>query len=71
MGRFSGRLSGHGRPRGRRAFFEALESRNLMAADPLPVLMVLADQHDFYYREYGDTRIGLAQAAGGNHGSAG
>jgi putative intracellular protease/amidase len=39
--------------------FEALESRNLMAADPLPVLMVLADQHDFYYREYGDTRIGL------------
>jgi len=36
-----------------------LESRDLLAADPLPVLMVLADRQDFYYREYGETRIGL------------
>jgi len=27
-----------------------------MASDPLPVLMVVADQQDFYYQEYGDTR---------------
>ena len=40
-----------------------LESRDLLAADPLPVLMVLADRQDFYYREYGETRIGL-EAAG-------
>jgi hypothetical protein len=30
---------------------ESLESRDLMAADPLPVLMVLADHHDFCYRD--------------------
>jgi putative intracellular protease/amidase len=42
---------------------EKLESRHLMAADPLPVLMVLADQRDFYYQEYGDTRLAL-EAAG-------
>src|SRR5262245_58305960 len=75
MGRFSwrswlsGGLSlphGEGRREGairRRPMLEALETRDLMAADPLPVLMVLADQQDFYYREYGDTRIGL-EAAG-------
>jgi len=34
-----------------------------MAADPLPVLMVLADRQDFYYQEYGDTRASL-EAAG-------
>ncbi len=34
---------------------ESLETRQLFAADPLPVLMVIADQHDFYYREYNDT----------------
>jgi Ca2+-binding RTX toxin-like protein len=38
---------------------EALESRKVFAADPLPVLMVLADQQDFYYREYDETRIGI------------
>jgi hypothetical protein len=27
-----------------------------MAEDVLPVLMVVADQQDFYYQEYGDTR---------------
>ncbi len=42
---------------------ESLESRQLFAADPLPVLMVIADQHDFYYREYNDTRVSL-QARG-------
>lgn len=40
---------------------EALESRRLMAADALPVLMVIADGHDFYYREYNETRIGIEQ----------
>jgi len=54
-----GRLSRCARPHGRRAFFETLESRNPLAADPLPVLMVLADRQDFYYRDYGETRIGL------------
>lgn len=39
---------------------EPLESRIVMSADSvLPVLMVIADDHDFYYQEYGDTRIGL------------
>ena len=41
---------------------ESLESRNLMAADPLPVLLVIADQRDFYYQEYSDTRLGLERA---------
>ena len=40
---------------------EPLESRHLMAADPLPVLMVIANQ-DFYYQEYGDTRQSLENA---------
>lgn len=35
----------------------------MMAADPLPVLMVLADRQDFYYKEYGDTRDSI-EAAG-------
>ncbi len=26
------------------------------ASETLPVLMVIADQQDFYYQEYGDTR---------------
>lgn len=59
MGRLLGHAARRQRPQGRRAFFESLESRDLLAADPLPVLMVLADQQDFYYQEYGDTRIGL------------
>ncbi len=29
---------------------------------PLPVLMVIADQQDFYYREYGDTRRSIEEA---------
>ena len=33
-----------------------------MAADTLPVLLVVADQNDFYYQEYNDTRISLEQA---------
>jgi putative intracellular protease/amidase len=51
------------RREGRQRCFEALESRDLLAADPLPVLMVLADRQDFFYREYGETRISL-EAAG-------
>lgn len=38
---------------------EALESRDLLSASPLPVLLVLADQRDFYYKEYADTRQSL------------
>ena len=38
---------------------ESLEGRNLMAADALPVLLVIADQQDFYYQEYGDTRLAI------------
>ena len=44
----------------RRAFFETLEKREVFA--PLPVLMVIADQQDFYYQEYGDTRQSLEEA---------
>lgn len=36
---------------------EGIESRLLPA--PLPVLMVIADQQDFYYMEYNNTRISL------------
>ena len=39
--------------------FEALESRKVFAADPLPVLLVIANETDFFYQEYGDTKIGL------------
>lgn len=35
---------------------ETLETRSMLTGSPLPVLMVIADQHDFYYQEYGDTR---------------
>ena len=42
---------------------EVLESRIVLSAQPLPVLMVIADQQDFYYQEYNDTRISL-EAAG-------
>jgi putative intracellular protease/amidase len=38
---------------------ESMEERLVMSADPLPVLMVIADQRDFYYQEYGDTRDSL------------
>lgn len=46
-----------------RRMIEALEDRSMMAVDVLPVLLVIADQQDFYYQEYGDTRIAL-EAAG-------
>lgn len=36
-----------------------LEPRALMSADPLPVLLVIADQQHFFYREYADTRNSL------------
>ena len=38
---------------------EVLESRVVLSAQPLPVLMVIADQQDFYYKEYNDTRASL------------
>lgn len=44
----------------RRSFLEQLETREVFA--PLPVLMVIADQQDFYYQEYGDTRLSLQEA---------
>lgn len=42
---------------------ESLEERRVLSASPLPVLLVIADQQDFYYQEYGDTRASL-EAAG-------
>lgn len=44
------------RPQRRRSRFETLERREVFTASPLPVLMVIADNQDFYYKEYGDTR---------------
>lgn len=38
---------------------EVLESRVVLSAQTLPVLMVIADQQDFYYKEYDDTRTSL------------
>jgi len=38
---------------------ESLEGRDMMSATPLPVLLVVADQQDFYYREYSETRAGI------------
>ncbi len=40
---------------------EQLEKREVFSADPLPVLMVLADRQDFYYREYAETRQALEE----------
>lgn len=56
-----GSLSG-GRPWETAGGAEALEVRRVLSASPLPVLMVIADQSDFYYQEYGDTRASLEQA---------
>lgn len=39
--------------------FETLERREVMSADPLPVLLVIADQRDFFYQEYGDTKASI------------
>lgn len=38
---------------------EVLEERSLLTASPLPVLMVISDNSDFYFQEYGDTRASL------------
>src|SRR5690606_17891625 len=38
---------------------EQLERREVFNADPLPVLLVIADSHHFFYQEYGDTRASL------------
>lgn len=44
---------------------EPLEGRDLLSASPLPVLLVIADRQDFYYREYADTRAAVeAQGVG-------
>ena len=44
----------------RRAFLKQLESREVFAS--LLVLMVIADQQDFYYQEYGGTKLSLEEA---------
>lgn len=52
-------------PRRNSLSVEPLEGRDLMSASPLPVLLVIADQQDFYYREYADTRTAVeAQGVG-------
>jgi Ca2+-binding RTX toxin-like protein len=43
----------------RRSLFETLERREVFNADPLPVLLVISDQRDFFYQEYGDTKLSL------------
>lgn len=43
----------------RRSGLEQLERREVFNADPLPVLLVIADSHHFFYQEYGDTRASL------------
>lgn len=45
-----------------RLHIEALERRDLLSANPLPALLVIADKQDFYYREYDDTRTSLLNA---------
>ncbi len=40
---------------------ERLEKREVFSAEPLPVLMVVADKQDFYYREYAETRQALEE----------
>ena len=55
-------FSSRSRPRHRsksRLGIQALEDRQVMSADPLPVLMVIADRQDFYYREYNEPKIAL------------
>lgn len=69
MMRFFNRLSERFRSGGRSSrrgksstTVESMEQRTLLT-NALPVLMVIADDHDFYYQEYGDTRASL-EAAG-------
>lgn len=45
----------------RRSFFEQLERREVFSGTPLPVLMVISDQRDFFYQEYGDTKLSLEE----------
>lgn len=51
--------SARGRHVGSSLQVETLESRDLMSASPLPVLLVIADQQDFFFKEYNDTRTSL------------
>lgn len=43
----------------RAADLQTLEPRTVLSAQPLPVLLVVADRQDFYYREYSETRQSL------------
>ncbi|MFO0426939.1 MAG: cadherin domain-containing protein [Planctomyces sp.] len=58
-GRSATRRSARRRIQSAAAGTESMEARLVMTANPLPVLMVIADSRDFYYQEYGDTRIGI------------
>jgi putative intracellular protease/amidase len=42
--------------------FDGIDGEVLERARPLPVLLVIADQQDFYFKEYADTRLALEQA---------
>jgi len=44
------------------AELQTLEQRTVLSAQTLPVLLVVADRQDFYYREYSDTRQSLENA---------
>ena len=41
---------------------EGVDGDVVAKSSPLPVLLVIADQRDFYYQEYADTRLALEQA---------
>lgn len=60
MTKRTGKRTYEPRPLRRRSFLEQLEKREVFA--PLPVLMVIADQQDFFYQEYGDTKLSLEEA---------
>ncbi|MFM8478020.1 MAG: cadherin domain-containing protein, partial [Planctomycetaceae bacterium] len=44
------------------AALQSLEQRTVLSAQTLPVLLVVADRQDFYYREYSETRLSLENA---------
>lgn len=44
------------------ADLQTLEQRTVLTASALPVLLVIADRQDFYYREYSETRQSLENA---------
>jgi Ca2+-binding RTX toxin-like protein len=44
------------------AELQTLELRTVLSAQTLPVLLVVADRQDFYYREYSETRQSLENA---------